>query len=60
MNPRKWKNSVLIILVLLVLAILVAQSRRNCEMPGSSLVPCIWGKALTPPKGPPQGPRGVQ
>ena len=26
MNPREWKNSVLIILVLLVLAILVAQS----------------------------------
>jgi hypothetical protein len=60
MNPREWKNSLLIIFVLLVLSILVAQSRRNCEIPGSSWVPCIYGKALNPPEGPNQGPSGVQ
>ena len=46
MNRREWGRSGLIILVLLVLAILVAQSRRNCEVPGSSWVPCIWGEPL--------------
>jgi len=48
MNRREWMNSGLIILVLLILAILVAQSRRNCEIPGSSWVPCIWGEPLKP------------
>jgi hypothetical protein len=32
-------------------AILVAQSRRNCEIPGSSWVPCIWGEPLKSNKG---------
>jgi hypothetical protein len=31
---------------LLVASILVAPSRRNCEIPGSSWVPCIWGQPL--------------
>ena len=31
MNRRDWLNSGLIIFGLLILAILVAQSRRNCE-----------------------------
>jgi hypothetical protein len=44
MNRRDWLNSGLIIFGLLILAILVAQSRRNCEIPGSSWVPCIWGE----------------
>jgi hypothetical protein len=46
MNRRDWVNSGLIIFGLLILAILVAQSRRNCEIPGSSWVPCIWGEPL--------------
>jgi hypothetical protein len=29
-----------------MLAILFAQSRRDCEIPGSSWVPCIWGQPL--------------
>ena len=49
MNKREWWRSIVLILVLLALAILVAQSRRNCEIPGSSYVPCIWGKALKTP-----------
>ena len=36
----------LLIAALLAAAILVAQSRRNCEIPGSSYVPCIWGEPL--------------
>jgi len=51
MNRRDWVNSGLIIFGLLILAILVAQSRRNCEIPGSSWVPCIWGKPLKSAKG---------
>jgi hypothetical protein len=39
-------NSGLIIFVLLVLLILVAQGRRNCEVPSASYVPCIWGEKL--------------
>ena len=51
MNRRDWVNSGLIIFGLLILAILVAQSRRNCEIPGSSWVPCIWGEPLKSNKG---------
>ena len=51
MNRRDWLNSGLIIFGLLILAILVAQSRRNCEIPGSSWVPCIWGEPLKSNKG---------
>jgi hypothetical protein len=51
MNRRDWINSGLIIFGLLILAILVAQSRRNCEIPGSSWVPCIWGEPLKSTKG---------
>ena len=46
MNKREWTSSGLVILVLLIISILVAQSRRNCEIPGSSWVPCIWGEPL--------------
>ena len=46
MKRREWINSVLLILVLIVLSSLVAQSHRNCEIPGSSWVPCIWGEPL--------------
>jgi hypothetical protein len=46
MNRGEWLRSGLLIVVLLVLAILVAQSRRNCEIPGSAWVPCIWGEPL--------------
>ena len=45
-NKREWTSSGLVILVLLIVSILVAQSCRNCEIPGSSLVPCIWGEPL--------------
>jgi len=46
MKRQEWIRSVLLIVALLVLSILVAQSRRNCEIPGSSRVPCIWGDPL--------------
>ena len=46
MNRRDWLNSALLIFALLILAGLFAQSRRNCEIPGSSWVPCIWGEPL--------------
>jgi hypothetical protein len=44
MKRRDWLNSGLLIFGLLILAVLFAQSRRNCEFPGSTLVPCIWGE----------------
>ena len=47
MSGKEWIRSGLIILVLLVLATLVAQGRRNCEVPGSTWVPCIFGNPLT-------------
>jgi hypothetical protein len=43
---QEWLRSILLIAVLLILSILVAQSRRNCEVPGSTWVPCIWGEPL--------------
>ena len=45
----EWWRSILLIAALLAAVILVAQSRRNCEIPGSSYVPCIWGKPLKTP-----------
>jgi hypothetical protein len=49
MNKREWWRSIFLIAALLAAAILVAQSRRNCEIPGSSFVPCIWGEATQDP-----------
>jgi hypothetical protein len=49
MNKREWWRSIFLIAALLAAAILVAQSRRNCEIPGSSFVPWIWGKQLKTP-----------
>ena len=49
MNRREWAKARLAI-GLLMLAILFAQSRRNCEIPGSTWIPCIWGKALKHPE----------
>jgi hypothetical protein len=46
MNSDEWLRSGVLIVVLIILAILVAQSRRNCEIPGSTWVPCIWGEPL--------------
>jgi len=46
MKRHEWLRSILLIIGLLVASILVAQSRRNCEIPGSSWVPCIWGQML--------------
>jgi hypothetical protein len=46
MNRREWLRSGLLIVVLILFSLLVAQSRRNCEVPGSSWVPCIGGKAF--------------
>jgi len=46
MKRQEWLRSILLIVALIVLSILVAQSRRNCEIPGSSWVPCIWGEPL--------------
>ena len=48
---KVWMRSGLLLIVLLILVILFAQSRRNCEIPGSAWVPCIWGKALKHPPG---------
>jgi hypothetical protein len=42
MNRREWIRSILIIGALLLVVALVAQSRRECEIPGSSLVPCFF------------------
>ena len=41
MKKRDWLNSGLLLLAFLIIAALFAQSRRNCEIPGSSWVPCI-------------------
>jgi hypothetical protein len=46
MNKDEWIRSILLIAVLLALAVVVAQSRRNCEVPGSSWVPCVFGEPL--------------
>jgi len=46
MKRQEWFRSILLTIALLVLSILAAQSRRNCEIPGSSWVPCIWGESL--------------
>jgi hypothetical protein len=46
MKRRDWLNSGLLIFGVLIVAVLFAQSRRNCEIPGSSWVPCIWGEPL--------------
>jgi hypothetical protein len=50
MKKNEWWRSIFLILGLLAAAILVAQSRRNCEIPGSTYVPCIWGKQLNTPE----------
>ena len=46
MKKRDWLNSGLLLLAFLIIAALFAQSRRNCEIPGSSWVPCIWSQPL--------------
>jgi hypothetical protein len=46
MKRQEWLKSILLIVILLILSVLVAQSRRDCEIPGSSWVPCIWGEPL--------------
>ena len=46
MKRRDWLNSGLLIFGVVIVAVLFAQSRRNCEIPGSSWVPCIWGEPL--------------
>ena len=51
MNRREWRNTGLLIFALLVIAVLFAQSCRNCEIPGSSWVPCVWGEPLKSNKG---------
>ena len=49
MNRREWLRTAIIV-GLLVLAIVFAQSRRNCEIPGSTWIPCIWGTPLKQPR----------
>ena len=44
MDRNEWIRSTLLIAVLLALAIVFAQSRRNCEIPGSAWVPCFFGE----------------
>jgi hypothetical protein len=43
MEGREWWRSIVLIVFLLALTVLIAQSRGNCEKPGSSFVPCIFG-----------------
>ena len=43
---HEWLRSGLVIFVLIIFSVLVAQSRRNCEVPGSTWIPCIWGSPL--------------
>jgi hypothetical protein len=40
-----WR-SLLLIAVLLAIALVIAQSSRNCEVPGSSWVPCVKLKEI--------------
>lgn len=46
MERDELRRSILLILVLLAIAILFAQSQRNCEVPGSSWVPCVSFRAI--------------
>ena len=41
MGRREWIRSILLLGALLVLVTVLAQSRRECERPGSSYLPCI-------------------
>ena len=42
MNQREWVRTAILVGLLLV-AILIAQSRRNCEVPDSTWIPCVFG-----------------
>jgi hypothetical protein len=46
MGKDELIRSVLLILILAVLAAVIAQSRGNCEVPGSAWVPCISVEAF--------------
>jgi hypothetical protein len=41
MERREWIGSIALIGVLLALVVALAQSRRECETPSSSYVPCV-------------------
>jgi len=47
LDQREWIRSLLLIAVLLALVIILAQSRRECEIPGSDRV--IEGPASDSP-----------
>ena len=49
MERDEIAKSMLVILALLAFAVLIAQSRRNCEVPGSSWVPCVKLKKIWQP-----------
>jgi hypothetical protein len=46
MDRREWIRSIALIGVLLASVIALAQSRRECERPGTSYVPCVKFEAL--------------
>jgi hypothetical protein len=46
MDRDEVRRSTILIVVLLALAVLIAQSRRNFEVPGSSWVPCVTFKEI--------------
>jgi hypothetical protein len=46
MEKHELVRSTLLIVVLIVIAVVIAQSRRNCEVPGSSWVPCASLKPI--------------
>jgi hypothetical protein len=48
MERDELLRSILLILFLLLVALVVDQGRRNCDIPGSSFLPCISFRELVP------------
>jgi hypothetical protein len=46
MDQDELVRSTILIVVLIVIAVLIAQSQRECEVPGSSWVPCVSLKVI--------------
>ena len=45
MEVRELRRTGVLILALLAVGVFIAQSRRECEVPGSSYVPCFFGSS---------------
>ena len=46
MDRDELVRSAILVVVLIALAVLIAQSQRECEVPGSSWVPCVSLKVI--------------